>query len=127
MSGVNGFNGDNSHTFFDLDINFEAHNWYINVNQPGKEWCVEIGLKNPAGKFFVVARSNIVKTPYFGVSSLVDEEWAIADEDFYKLFGAGIDLGKSSLEMKERFEQFLREQISSPLASVVSSAEISSG
>jgi hypothetical protein len=116
VSGVKSFHGNNANSFFDIDINFEANNWYINVNQPERDWCVEIGLINPFGKFFAVARSNIIKTPYFGISSIIDEEWALPDEDYYKVLGV-YDLGKSSLERKKRFEEIIRHQISSPLAS----------
>lgn len=116
VSGIRNFNGTNAVSHFDLDVNFEAHNWYINVNQPEREWCVEIGLMNPFGKFFPVARSNIIKTPYFGISNIIDEEWAIPDEDYYKVLGV-YDLGRSSLERKRRFEEIIKNQISSPLAS----------
>jgi len=116
VSGVRNFEGNNANAFFDIDIRFEASNWYMNVNQPERDWCVEIGLINPFGKFFPVARSNIIKTPYFGISSVIDEEWALPDEDYYKVLGV-YDLGKSSLERKRKFEEIIKHQISSPLAS----------
>jgi hypothetical protein len=116
ITAVNNFNGSNANSFFNIDIHFEANNWYVNVNQPERDWCIEIGLMNPYGKFFPVARSNVIKTPYFGISSIIDEEWALPDEDYYKVLGI-YDLGKSSLERKQRFEELIRHQISSPLAS----------
>ncbi|MDD4182646.1 MAG: DUF4912 domain-containing protein [Candidatus Omnitrophica bacterium] len=116
LTGINHFDGKNANSFFDIVIHFEANNWYINVNQPERSWCVEIGLINPSGKFFMVARSNVIKTPYFGISSIIDEEWALPDEDYYKVLGI-YDLGRSSLERKRRFEEIIKNQISSPLAS----------
>jgi hypothetical protein len=116
LSGVKDFNGQNANSFFDIDIHFEANNWYVNVNQPEREWCIEIGLLNPFGKFFPVARSNIIKTPYFGISSVIDEEWALPDEEYYKVLGI-YDLGKSSMERKRKFEEIIKHQISSPLSS----------
>ncbi|MBU2102460.1 MAG: DUF4912 domain-containing protein [Candidatus Omnitrophica bacterium] len=116
VTGIKNFHGNNANSFFDIDIQYEANNWYINVNKPECAWCVEIGLKNPAGKFFAVARSNIITTPPFGISSIIDEEWALPDEEYYKVLGV-YDLGKSSLERKQRFEEILKHQISSPLAS----------
>lgn len=116
VTGASDFNGFNAVSFFDLDINFEAGNWYINVNQPQREWCVDIGFKNAQGKFFVVLRSNIIVTPYFGISSRIDEEWALDDEEYLKLFGI-YDLGRSSLERKRKIEESLREQISSHFGS----------
>ncbi|HIE36285.1 MAG TPA: DUF4912 domain-containing protein [Candidatus Omnitrophica bacterium] len=105
-----------SHSYFDIDINFEAGNWYINVNQPERHWCVEIGLKNIRGEFFPLLCSNIVKTPFFGISPVLDEEWALPEEEYYKILG-GFDLGKSSLERKKKFDEFFKQEISSPLAS----------
>jgi hypothetical protein len=107
---------EKAHSFFDIEISFDAGNWYINVNQPERAWIAEIGLKNPWGNFFPIVRSNIVKTPYFGISHLIDEEWAFPEEEYYKIIGIP-DLGKSSLEIRKRFEEFFKKQISSPLAS----------
>jgi hypothetical protein len=116
LTGINNFDGGNANSFFDIDIHFEASNWYINVNQPERSWCIEIGLLNPFGKFFPVARSNIIKTPYFGISSIIDEEWALPDEEYYKVLGI-YDLGRSSMERKRKFEEIIKHQISSPLSS----------
>lgn len=112
VSGINDFNGDNSHHFYDTEINYDARNWYLNPNNPEREWCCEIGLKNSQGRFFMVARSNIVKSPYFGISSIVDEEWALPDEEYFKALGV-YELGRSSFERKKRLEEFILSQISS--------------
>lgn len=111
-SGIGNFNGDNANSYFDIEINFEANNWYINVANPGREWCVEIGLRTRRGAFYMCARSNIIRTPYFGISDVVDEEWALPDEEYFKLLGI-YDLGKSSLERRKKLEQILQGQISS--------------
>ena len=116
VTGVRDFRGNNANSYFDLDINFEANSWYVNVNSPEREWCVEIGFVNSAGKFFAVARSNIIKTPYFGISSVIDEEWVLPDDDYFKVLGI-YDLGNSSLERMGKFEEIIKRQISSPLAS----------
>ena len=113
VTGVRDFNGKNSNSYYDVSINFEANNWYVNVNTPEEEWCAEIGLKTQKGNFFMVARSNIVKTPYFGISDIVDEEWAMPDEEYFKLLGV-YNLGNSSLAVKKkRLNEILRKQISS--------------
>ena len=117
VTSVRDFQGNNANMFFDIDINFEANNWYINIGEPEREWCVEIGFKNHMGNFYLVARSNIVKTPYFGVSSIVDEEWALPDDEYFKMLGTVYDFGSSSLEKQRKLEQLVESQISSPLAS----------
>ena len=116
VSGISNFNGSNSRYFYDMDINFEASNWYLNVNQPERSWCVEIGLINFWGKFFLVARSNIIMTPYFGISDIIDEEWALSDDEYYRLLGL-YDMGLSSMQRKKRIEEMMRQQLSSPLGS----------
>jgi len=113
VTGIRDFNGNNSNSYYDVNVHFEANNWYVNVNAPEKEWCAEIGLKTQKGNFFAVARSNIVKTPYFGVSDIVDEEWAMPDEEYFKLLGV-YNLGNSSLAVKKkRLNEILKKQISS--------------
>ncbi|RKY38473.1 MAG: hypothetical protein DRP72_01700 [Candidatus Omnitrophota bacterium] len=112
VTGVKDFRGDNANSFFDIDIHFEAGNWYINVDKPERDWCVEIGFKNPYGKFFPLVRSNITKTPCFGISNVVDEEWILGEEDYYKILGI-YDLGKSSLERRKKLEEIIKHQISS--------------
>ena len=113
VTGIGDFGGNNANSYYDVDVNFEANNWYVNVNIPEKEWCAEIGLKTKKGDFFAVVRSNRVKTPYFGISDIVDEEWAMPDEEYFKLLGV-YDLGSSSLAVrKKRIEEALKKQISS--------------
>ncbi len=113
VTGVRNFRGSNANSHYDVDINFGVNNWYVNVNAPEKEWCAEIGLKTKKGNFFAVARSNIIKTPYFGISNIVDEEWAMPDEEYFKLLGV-YDLGNSSLAAREKgLEEALKNQISS--------------
>ncbi|MBD3246868.1 MAG: DUF4912 domain-containing protein [Candidatus Omnitrophica bacterium] len=106
--------------FFDLEIQFESGNWYINAGAPEKNWCVELGLKTREGKFFPVLRSNQVKTPSYGVSPEIDEEWALPEEDYLKVLGGGydvVDMGKSSLQRQEQIAEYLSRMVSSPLAS----------
>jgi len=99
-------------SYFDLDIIPEACNWYINVNKPETTWYVDIGLKTRKGNFFLLASSNKVKTPYFGISTLQDEEWVLPEEEYYKILGL-YDLGRSSLERRKKLEEFLKYGISS--------------
>ncbi len=98
--------------FFDVEINSEAFNWYINVNRPGSSFCIEIGYLTLRGKFFPLARSNIVKTPYFGISEQLDEEWILPEEEYYKILGV-YDLGKSSLERRKALRMALEKGVSS--------------
>ncbi len=109
------FNGKNAHKFFDIDLTGLATNWYINVGTPNRAWIVEIGIVANNNEFFVLARSNIVRTPRFGMSEVVDEEWMCQEDDYWKMFGlsGGFGMGKASMAMKEMFKKRLMEQITS--------------
>lgn len=109
------FDGTNAHRYFDIALRDMAKNWYIDVFEPNRRWCIEIGMVSKEGGYFMLARSNIVKTPRFGMSDILDEMWMASEEEYWWLFGAsgGFDVGKSSLEMKELFQKYFQEWISS--------------
>lgn len=90
------FNGGNANSFFDIEVNYESDNWYINTNGPDRSWCVDLGLRLPDGKFIMILRSNVVHTPAEGPSWITDEEWMIPDEIFGRLYGMGFGFGGSS-------------------------------
>lgn len=107
---------------FDLDINYDVGNWYVNVNQPNKTWCVEIGLLTSEGYFYAIARSNSVKTAPFGVSSQIDEEYYMPDEDYWRMLGVNLSsedfFGDSSFQgQKKRLEDALKNQFISSFSS----------
>ncbi|MCX5656757.1 MAG: DUF4912 domain-containing protein [Candidatus Omnitrophica bacterium] len=109
------FNGNNAHSYFDITLHSDADNWYVDVGKPNRSWCVDIGLLTPDNKFFMLARSNVVKTPRFGMSDVTDEEWMSSEEDYWKLYGVagGFGSGSSPLKVKKAFRQRFKEDISS--------------
>ena len=44
----------------DIEIHGGVNNWYIDVPDPPKSYRLDIGYVAPSGKFFVLARSNVV-------------------------------------------------------------------
>ncbi len=112
------FDGSNAHYYFDVVIPYGAERWYINVNAPGRSWVAEMGWLAPDGKFYPVVRSNVVATPLDGPSWITDEEWAVPEELFNKLYGlsvgfGGIGAGLSSAQIHGLW----REQFVSPISS----------
>jgi len=91
------FPGQPAHRSFDLGLSGLATNWYIQTNEPGREFIVEIGLVANTGRFLLLARSNRVRAPRFGPSEVIDEAWMTTDEAYWKLFGAsaGVGIGSS--------------------------------
>jgi uncharacterized protein len=114
VTGIN-FNGRNARSYFDIDLKGCANNWYINVGSPDRSWLVDIGILTKNGKFYCLARSNIVRTPPYGMSDQLDAEWMMPEDEYWKMFGisGGFGIGKGSLEIRELFKKRLEEQISS--------------
>ena len=57
------FDGTNAHSWFDVEIDLWAGNWYVELWSANKSYCVDLGLRSPAGIFLPLARSNIAQTP----------------------------------------------------------------
>ena len=111
------FDGTNANRVFDIQINPEANNWYIDTGGPGRSWCVDLGLLLGDNRFVTVVRSNTVFTPLEGPSWITDEEWMIPEEMFARLYGMGFGLGRSSPVGKAWQERIKRELFSGVLAS----------
>jgi hypothetical protein len=107
------FDGTNAHRFFDIDIQEQANNWYIDTGGPGRSWCVDMGLLLPGGKFITIVRSNTVHTPLDGPSWITDEEWMIPDDMFARLYGLGVGFGSSPVRAKKPWEERLKREIGS--------------
>jgi hypothetical protein len=103
----------------DIDIHGGCNNWYIDVNSPPKSFRIDIGYLAKSGRFYVLARSNVVTTPRAGVSDVIDENWADIDakkaDRIYAMSGGFDPSGVgSSLEIKQLFEERLRRPLHSP-------------
>jgi len=107
------FNGSNANKHFDVVIGYGSDNWYVNVGEVNRNWCVDIGIITPDGEFIVVARSNILSMPRQGVSPITDEHWAILQQEFERLLKlSGVEqIGRSSFDiaklMRERWEEIV--------------------
>jgi hypothetical protein len=59
----------------DVLIHGGVNNWYIDVLEPPRSYRIDIGYVSRRGKFYVLARSNVVTTPRAGVTDALDENW----------------------------------------------------
>jgi hypothetical protein len=101
----------------DIPIHGGCNNWYVDVANPPRSYRIDIGYITPAGRFYVLARSNIAHTPRAGVSDVLDEHWADIDQkkaDRIYAMSGGYDPTASSLELKQLFEERLRRPLGSP-------------
>ncbi len=97
------FDGNNAWRFVDLDIPFNADNWYVKVWEPGRLYLIQVGLMLPTGTFFEALRSNQVAMPRTGVSAITDEEWTTADtEELIRLSTQSL---RRSIGASERLEE----------------------
>ena len=95
--------------FFDIEIG-PASDWYIDLGKPERECFYEIGLRTRRGRFFPLVRSNTVKTPPYGFSNVIDEEWMLPEDSYWKLFGfLAASAGKnSSFDFQEHVRKFIQ-------------------
>jgi hypothetical protein len=110
ISGVQ-FDGRNAIGYFDQEVYERMGNWYFDLGRPTHSFCAELGLLSPEGRFLTLARSNYITMPRDGVSDVLDEEWMLLEEDFWKLYGFP---GGSSPQLQEMWKRMRMHGITSP-------------
>jgi hypothetical protein len=101
----------------DIEIHGGVNNWYVDVVDPPKSYRLDIGYLAVSGKFYVLARSNVVSTPKAGANDAIDENWSEVAEDFDKIYAmsGGYAAAGRSVELQELFEERLRRPMGSPM------------
>jgi hypothetical protein len=114
----------------DIEIHGGCNNWYIDVANPPRSYRIDIGYLARSGRFYVLARSNVVTTPRAGISDVIDENWADLDSrkaDRIYAMSSGFDPAASSLEVKQLFEERLRRPMGSPAVTSFGSCVLPGG
>jgi uncharacterized protein len=96
------FDGNNSHSQVDIDVDLPARTWYVYVGEPKRSFIFDLGIIDGEGNFFVIARSNIVQIPNDGPSDVVDDKWVAYDFEEIYLASGGYGVGLSSGELKKK-------------------------
>jgi uncharacterized protein len=106
----NGTTTSASRVVRDIAIHGGVNNWYVDVQNPPKSYQLEIGYASTEGKFFALARSNVVSTPHAGAGCAFDKNWADVAKDFDRIYAmsGGYVEQDTSRELKEVFEEHLR-------------------
>ena len=115
VTGVQ-FDGRNAIGYFDQEIFDRTGNWYFDLGRPSHSFCADLGLLAPEGRFLTLARSNYITMPLDTASAVIDEEWMLVDEEFWKLYGypEGMRGGLSSPQMQEMVRRRRLLEITSP-------------
>ena len=69
----------------DIPIHGGVNNWYIDVLEPPRSYRIDVGYISRRGKFYVLARSNVVTTPRAGVTDALDENWITVQKQFERI------------------------------------------
>lgn len=75
------FNGSNAHHYFDIEVGYNASNWYVSLWNDGVSYIAEIGMRLADGRFFAFARSNSVTTPRKSYSPRSEQIWMNVTEE----------------------------------------------
>jgi len=100
----------------DIPIHGGVNNWYIDVLEPPRAFRIDIGYLSRRGKFYVLARSNIVSTPKAGVTDALDENWSDVRQQFERVqnpSSIGCTRINSAVDLRDLFEERLRRPLSS--------------
>ena len=101
----------------EVEIHSGVNHWYLDLHDPPGIYRVEIGYRSTDGRFYTVARSNIVSTPTPGSSDAVDENWSGVAADCEKIYArsGGGDANGKGIEVREILEERLRRPMGSPV------------
>lgn len=86
------YDGTNAHGFFDVDIDLQSQNWYVDLWSPDKSYFVDLGFKTGDGFFLSLARSGVARTPC---------AWPVPKADEHYMSVADAEEGLSKIEVPE--------------------------
>jgi hypothetical protein len=102
----------------DVPIHGGVNTWYIDVVKPPRSFRIDVGYLSRRGKFYVLARSNIVTTPKAGVTDALEENWSSVQEQFDRVqnpstIGGNRNGNGPSVDLNDLFDERLRRPLSS--------------
>jgi len=101
----------------DIEIHGGVNNWYIDLQDPPRTYRLDIGYRSANGRFYTLARSNVVTPPKADSKDVIDNNWTDVAEDYDRIYAlsGGYNVEGNSLELQELFEERLRRPMGSPL------------
>ncbi len=115
------YDGTNAHGFFDVDIDLQAKDWYVDLWSPDKSYFVDLGFKTGNDLSLSLARSSVAKTPRAGPVPKVDAHYMLVAEDAENgllkikvpeefIRDNLIEVGKAEARAEIRKAEFFREE-----------------
>jgi hypothetical protein len=100
-------------TVRDVEIHGGVNNWYIDVHHPPKSYQLDIGYLTAGGRFFSVARSNVVTTPAATAGDAFDKNWTEVAKEFDRVFvlSGGYSEPEANGELREVIEERLHRPV----------------
>ncbi len=100
----------------DIPVHGGVNNWYIDVVEPSRSFRIDVGYLSRRGKFYVLARSNVVTTPKVGVADPLDENWLDVQKTIDRIenpasIGGGSNGHALAIDLRDLFEERLRRPI----------------
>jgi hypothetical protein len=105
-----------------IDVHGGVNTWYIDVQDPPKTYQMDIGYQSPCGKFYALARSNVVHTPAVSPGEAFDRNWADVAKDCDRIYalsgGYSSENGANGHgELREILEEHAERPMGPPLSS----------
>lgn len=96
----------------DLSIHGAVHHWYIPIRGPQRNYRVQIGYRVPDGRFFVLAKSNVVRPPSPGSPQAIDPHWTGVAQDIERIWAwSGGNSEQGGGDLKEVLEEKLNRRL----------------
>ena len=74
--------GTGTPSWFEVEIDLRARNWYVHLQSPAKSYCIDLGLRTEGSGFRRLARSNVAETPPAWPSDKVEEGYLLVEGDY---------------------------------------------
>lgn len=105
-------------TVRDVDIHGGVNNWYIDVQDPPKNYQLDVGYLTTAGRFYSLARSNVVTTPPAASGDTFDKNWSEVAKEFDRVFvlSGGYSESEANGDLRDVFEEQLHRPMGDPIS-----------
>jgi hypothetical protein len=97
----------------DIKIHGGVKNWYLDVQNPPKTYQIDIGYLVSGGRFYCLARSNMVSTPPEAAADNFDKNWTDVAKNYDRIFA--LSGGYSEQEANGELKEVLEEQLQRPI------------